>query len=71
MRKLRGELNLAQKALSSDGLRDIGAKYLERDVPIMPLIVGEINRRHPTFAELALERVAGKRPRDLRYRSSH
>ena len=35
-----------------------GAQHLDRDLAAMLEVFGEVDRRHPTRAELALERVA-------------
>ena len=57
-----GELDLGQEALRADHCRELGAKHLERHPPIVPEVLGQVHRRHPARADLAVETVAvGKR----------
>ena len=54
----RRELDLAQEPLGAQAVGQLGAQHLERDRPVVPEVPGEVDRRHPAAAELALERVA-------------
>jgi hypothetical protein len=57
MRKLRGEPDLAKKTVSANGLCDIGTKHLERNVAIVTVVSRQINRRHPTSAQLSFDSI--------------
>ncbi len=65
MRKLRSELNLAQKALGADRLCDVWTKHLESHLPVVPGVVGQIHCRHSALTELALDGVVGEGTGDL------
>jgi len=53
-----GEADLALEALGAKCRGQVGVQDLERDGPVVPQVVGEIDRGHPPAAELALEAVA-------------
>ena len=53
-----GELDLAEKPLRAEGGREVGAEDLQGNRPVVPEIVGEVDRGHPSPAELALDDVA-------------
>ena len=52
----RGEADLALKPFGPER-GELGAKNLERDLPLVLHVSGEIDRGHPPAAELTLERV--------------
>jgi hypothetical protein len=58
MGELRGDLDLAQKSLRSDGVRQLGLEKLDRDLPSMSDVIGEIDGCHPAAADLALDSIA-------------
>jgi hypothetical protein len=53
-----GELDLAQEALGPQGRGQLRPQHLDRDRAVMLLVLGEIDRGHPTAADLPLDRVA-------------
>ena len=55
-----GNRDLAQEPLRAQRGRDLGPQHLQRDGPIVLLIVGEIHRRHAAAAELALDAVPAR-----------
>ena len=55
-----GDLDLAQEALGAERGRQLGVEDLERDLAVVPEVLGEVDRGHPAAAELALERIAGR-----------
>jgi hypothetical protein len=52
-----GESNLAVEAFRPQGRCEFRMQHLERDGPIVPQVMGEIDRGHATTAELALDDV--------------
>jgi len=58
MLEVRGELDLAEEPLRAEGRRQLGPQHLDGDPPPVLGILGEVDRRHPTATELALNRVA-------------
>ena len=54
----RRELDLTLKPLGTQAIGQLGAQHLERDRTVVAQVPGEVDRRHPAAAELALERVA-------------
>ena len=54
----RGKADLAQKAICTEDGAQLWAEYLERDGTVVLEVSGQVDHRHPTAAELALERVA-------------
>ena len=62
MLQVGGELDLGEEALGADHGRELGAQELERDLAVVPEILGQVDRRHPAGADLAFDPVAvGKR----------
>ena len=54
----RRDLDLGEKALEPEDRAEVGIQELESDVPVVPEIAGEIDRRHSAGANLALDVVA-------------
>src|SRR5262245_32079563 len=53
MRESRRDLNLSQKPLDGGRQLKLRAQYLERDVPVVLDVLGEIDRRHTAATELS------------------
>jgi hypothetical protein len=53
-----GDPDLLKESLRSERGGELGAQDLERDGPIVPEIVGEVDRGHAAASELALDAVA-------------
>ena len=53
-----GEPDLAQEPLGAERGGELGVQHLERDRPVVPEVLREVDRGHAAAAELALERVA-------------
>ena len=53
-----GEADLALEALGPERGGQLGVEHLERHRPVVPEVLGEIDRGHAAAPELALERVA-------------
>jgi hypothetical protein len=53
-----GEPDLAEKALGSEGVGELSAENLERDLSIVLEVSRQIDHSHATSPELALDRVA-------------
>ena len=51
-------LDLSQEPLGTDHRSQLGLQHLERDVPVVLQVLGEIDRRHATFTQLTLDGVA-------------
>ena len=67
-----GEADLALEALGPEGGGQLGVQHLERDRPVVPEVLGQIDGGHAPAAELALERVAIPQPRaKIRQRIRH
>ena len=58
MVQVRGDLDLLQEPLGSEGGRKLRPKDLHRDLPLVLQILGEINSRHTTGADFSLDGVA-------------
>src|SRR5438093_9570477 len=67
--ELRRHLDLAQKALGGDRIRDFWLEHLHRDLTLERVIEGEVHARHPTLAELPDNRIAGSQRLDQRRRN--
>ncbi len=67
--ELRRHLDLAQKALRRDRIRDFRLEDLHRDLALERVIEGEVHARHPTPAELPDNRIAGSQRLDQRRRN--
>ena len=52
-----GEADLALEPLGAEGGGDLGVENLEGDGPVVPQVLGELDRSHTPAAELTLERV--------------
>jgi hypothetical protein len=50
-----GDLDLAEKPLWPDRSGQRGMEHLDRDLPVMLEVFGEVDRPHAAVAELALE----------------
>jgi len=53
-----GELDLPEKAVCPEIHRQLGMDHLERDQALLLQILRQVDRRHPTATELALDAVA-------------
>jgi hypothetical protein len=53
-----GDPNLLEESLRSERGGELGAQDLERDGPIVPEVVGEVDRGHTAASELALDAIA-------------
>jgi hypothetical protein len=58
MGELGRDLDLAQEAVGTERLTQLGPKDLYRDQSLVLEITGEKNHRHTTPAELTVDRVA-------------
>ena len=65
MLEVRRGLDLGEEALGADHGRELGLEHLERDLPIVLEVLGEIYRGHPPRPELTLDAVpVGERRRE-------
>jgi len=55
--ELGGGPDLGQEPLATDGGREVGVQYLDRDLSVVPHIMGEVDRRHAAGAQLALNAI--------------
>ena len=56
-----GGLDLLQESLGADEACDFRTEHFDSDLPVVPHIMGEKDRRHGAGAQLAIEHVpAGK-----------
>jgi len=60
MRQTRRDLDLAEEPLGTHARRELRAEHLERDGAVVLKIAGEVDRRHPAAAKLALDRVTAR-----------
>ena len=58
MLQLGGGLDLAQEPLGAEDGGQLGVEHLERDLAVVPEVVGEVDGGHAALAELALDAVA-------------
>ena len=58
MLQVRCRPDLGKKALRAERCREIRMENLDRDKPVMFLIAGQIYRRHPAAAQLAVDEIA-------------
>jgi hypothetical protein len=58
MLEVGGGLDLLEEPLGADDRGELGAKHLDGDLAIVPLVVGQVDRGHAAGAELPLDRVA-------------
>ena len=63
MAEVGGGLDLAEEALPADGGRELGLEHLDRDLAAVLQVLGEVHRRHPALAELALDAIAVRQGR--------
>jgi hypothetical protein len=71
MRETAGDLDLAKEPVHANERRYFGMENLDRDLPRMAEVVGQVDRGHSPAAELALDAVlAGQRVTD-RFEEDH
>ena len=58
MLEVGGGLDLGQEPLGADHGGELGAQHLERDLAVVPEVLGEVDGGHAARAELALDAVA-------------
>ncbi len=58
-----GDLDLAQKALGTEGRAQLGAQHFDGDPALEAQVVGEKDHGHPAAANLALHGVAARKRR--------
>jgi hypothetical protein len=58
MGQLCGNLNLFEKAIGADGVRQVGLEHLEGDQATVLQVLGEEHDGHAAPTELALDTVA-------------
>ncbi len=65
--QLGRDLDLPQESLRADLGGQVRPKHLERDAPVMALVLREKDDSHPALAQLASDRVATaqRRPQEL------
>ena len=52
-----GDLDFPEKPLGSDGGGDLVAQHLDGDGPVVPDVLGQVDRGHAPVAELPLDQV--------------
>ena len=60
------DTDLAQEALGAEHRAELGVEHLDRDLAVMPDVVGQVDRGHAAAAELALEAHSGQPARSHR-----
>ena len=58
MLELGGGLDLVDEPLGAEHGGELGLEHLDRDLSVVPQVLGEVDRRHAARAELALDAVA-------------
>ena len=58
MRQRGGDPDLSEKAIRAQGGREVGSQDLHGYPPVMPEVLGEIDRGHPAAPKLVLDGVA-------------
>jgi hypothetical protein len=58
MLKVRRRPDLGQEPLRSHDSREFGLQYLQGDPPLVAQVIRQVDRRHPTLTELAVDSVA-------------
>ena len=53
-----GELDLAEEAVGAERRRQLGVNDLERDRPLLPEVLSQVDRGHPAATDLALDAKA-------------
>ena len=61
MLQLCREPDLSKEPLGAEHRGELGAQHLERDRAIVLQVTSEVDRGHPTAAELALDRVPARK----------
>src|SRR6185437_13481394 len=56
--ELSGDSDFAEEPVGADDRADFGAEYLDRDLPVVLEVGGEVHHRHAALADLAVELVA-------------
>ena len=56
--QLGGKSDLAEEAFRAERMGELRMENLERHRSVVLQVLGEVDRGHPTAAELALDRVA-------------
>jgi hypothetical protein len=56
--QVRRGLDLGQEALGAHHRGELGLEDLERDLPLVLQVVGQVDRRHAALAEFALDAIA-------------
>src|SRR5688500_9210613 len=51
-------LDLVQEPLGTDNGRELGTQHLERHVPVVALVPGEVDHRHATATEFPLDAIS-------------
>ena len=54
----RGDADLAGEPVGTEHGAELGAEHLDRHLPAVPAVVGEVDRGHPAVAELTEDGVA-------------
>jgi hypothetical protein len=58
MLQLRGNLDLPKESRATHRSGEILAQHLHRDLTVVLLILGEIDRRHAAAADLAIDAIS-------------
>ena len=58
MLQVGGGLDFAQEPLGADDGGELRPQHLDRHLPVMPQVLGEVDRSHPPLAEFVEEAVA-------------
>ena len=58
MLEIRGELDLGQESLGADHGRELGPKHLERDLAVVPEVLGHVDRGHSASADFPVKTVS-------------
>ena len=54
----RRDVDLAEESVAAEGSGQLGPKHLDRDLAVVPDVLGQVDGRHAAAAELPLEHVA-------------
>src|SRR5712672_634057 len=72
MRQLRGNSDLTQESLGADRSAKLLLQDLDRDLPLVLFLLGEVHGRHSAMPDQALDRVpVGERVDERGRRVSH
>lgn len=58
MLKVRGGLDLGEESVGPDDSGELRFENLDRDLPLVLQVIGQVDRGHSAFAEFALQSVA-------------